>query len=234
MCRPRRRELRDIRSMYPFPSEHAIVSRICRLSRPSRSAVAGSVSSRGGAGSGNLGISIMRKPDGAVSAWHLSKGWGAKSYGMRILHWLHPIKKISLNGCRVQPELLRKCSSKKKISLNGCRVQPELLRKCPSKKKISLNGCRVQPEVPRKCPSKKKISLNGCRVQPEVPRKCPSKKKISLNGCRVQPGLLRKAPSKKRISLNGCSVQPEVLIKCSSKKKLSLYGCRCGQKPSPQ
>jgi hypothetical protein len=71
----------------------------------------------------------MRKPDGAVSAWHLSKGWGAKSYGMRILHWLHPIKKISLNGCRVQPGLLRKAPSKKRISLNGCSVQPEVLIK---------------------------------------------------------------------------------------------------------
>ena len=77
MRRPRRRELRDIRSMYPFPSEYAIVSRICRLSRPSRSAVAGSVSSRGGAGSGNLGISILRKPDGSVPAWPLIKGRGA-------------------------------------------------------------------------------------------------------------------------------------------------------------
>ena len=35
------------------------------------------MSSRGGAGSGNLGISIMRKPDGSVSVWPLIKGQGA-------------------------------------------------------------------------------------------------------------------------------------------------------------
>ena len=43
MCRPRRRELRDIRSRHLFPSEHAILSRSCRMSRPSRFAVAGPV-----------------------------------------------------------------------------------------------------------------------------------------------------------------------------------------------
>ena len=52
----------------------------------------------------------------------------------------------------------------KKFSLYGWRVQPEVLRMAPPNKEFSLFGWRVQPEGSRHSPSIKKFSLYGCEV----------------------------------------------------------------------
>ena len=74
MCRPRRRELRDIRSGHPSRRDLRLYRTSAACQGQAASRWLGFCSLKEMPAQVNLGISALWKPDGAVVAWHFIKG----------------------------------------------------------------------------------------------------------------------------------------------------------------